>query len=110
MSKVNMPTNGTKITMKNNELEVPDNPIIPFIEGDGIGADIWRSSVRVFDAAVNKAYGDKKKIHWMEIYAGEKANDIYGDNTWLPQETLDVVNDSVMMDLNSGLMLICRDL
>ena len=96
MSKVNMPTSGTKITMKNNELEVPDNPIIPFIEGDGIGADIWRSSVRVFDAAVNKAYGDKKKIHWMEIYAGEKANDIYGDNTWLPQETLDVVNDCLI--------------
>ena len=96
MSKVNMPTNGTKITMKNNELEVPDNPIIPFIEGDGIGADIWRSSVRVFDAAVNKAYGDKKKIHWMEIYAGEKANDIYGENTWLPQETLDVVNDCLI--------------
>ena len=93
MSKVKMPTNGIKIKMENNELKVPDDPIIPFIEGDGIGADIWKSSVRVFDAAVKRAYGDKKKIHWMEIYAGQKANDVYGENTWLPQETLDVVND-----------------
>ena len=93
MSKVKMPTNGIKIKMENNELKVPDSPIIPFIEGDGIGADIWKSAVRVFDAAVKRAYGDKKKIHWMEIYAGQKANDVYGENTWLPQETLDVVND-----------------
>ena len=96
MSKVKIPKDGIKITMNSNKLEVPDNPIIPFIEGDGIGADIWKSSVRVFDAAVNKAYGDKKKIHWMEIYAGEKANDVYGENTWLPQETLDVVSDCLV--------------
>ena len=96
MNKVKMPTNGIKIEMENNELKVPDNPIIPFIEGDGIGADIWKSSVRVFDAAVKKAYGDTKKIHWMEIYAGEKANDVYGENTWLPQETLDVVSDCLI--------------
>ena len=96
MSKIKMPTNGIKIQMKDNELNVPDNPVIPFIEGDGIGADIWKSSVRVFDAAVEKAYGGKKKIHWMEIYAGEKANDVYGANTWLPQETLDVVSDCLI--------------
>ena len=96
MSKVKIPKDGIKITMNSNKLEVPDNPIIPFIEGDGIGADIWKSSVRVFDAAVSKAYGDKKKIHWMEIYAGEKANDVYGENTWLPQETLDVVSDCLV--------------
>ena len=96
MSKVKMPTGGSKIEMKNRELQVPDNPIIPFIEGDGIGADIWKSSVRVFDAAVSKAYNGTKKIHWMEIYAGEKANDIYGENTWLPQETLDVVSDCLV--------------
>ena len=96
MNKVKMPTNGIKIEMENNDLKVPDNPIIPFIEGDGIGADIWKSSVRVFDAAVKKAYGDIKKIHWMEIYAGEKANDVYGENTWLPQETLDVVSDCLI--------------
>ena len=96
MSKVRMPVNGIKIEMKNNELKVPDNPIIPFIEGDGIGSDIWRSSVRVFDAAIKKAYGDNKKIHWMEIYAGEKANDVYGENTWLPQETLDVISDCLV--------------
>ena len=93
MSNVSIPVNGLKIKMEKGNLQVPDNPIIPFIEGDGIGADIWRSSVKVFDAAVKKAYGDKKKIHWMEIYAGEKANDVYGENTWLPQETLDIVND-----------------
>tara|TARA_Y100001970_G_scaffold292331_1_gene433213 strand:- start:918 stop:2165 length:1248 start_codon:yes stop_codon:yes gene_type:complete len=96
MSKVKMPTNGIKIEMQNNKLKVPDNPIIPFIEGDGIGSDIWKSSVRVFDAAVEKAYGNTKKIHWMEIYAGEKANDVYGENTWLPQETLDVVSDCLI--------------
>jgi len=96
MSKVRMPVNGIKIEMKNNELKVPDNPIIPFIEGDGIGSDIWRSSVRVFDAAIKKAYGDNKKIHWMEIYAGEKANDVYGENTWLPQETLDIISDCLV--------------
>ena len=96
MSKIKMPTNGIKIQMKDNQLNVPDNPVIPFIEGDGIGADIWKSSVRVFDVAVEKAYGGKKKIHWMEIYAGEKANDVYGANTWLPQETLDVVSDCLI--------------
>ena len=81
------PKEGGKITVKNGKLTVPDQPIIPFIEGDGIGPDVWRASVRVLDAAVNKAYGGKRRIHWMEVYAGEKANVLTG--TWLPDETLE---------------------
>src|SRR6201996_3548424 len=81
-----VPAGGEKITVDNGKLTVPDNPIIPFIEGDGTGPDIWRASVRVFDAAVQKAYGGKRKIHWMEVYAGEKANKAF--NTWLPDETV----------------------
>jgi len=77
---------GEKITIQNGSLSVPNNPIIPFIEGDGIGPDVWNASRRVLDAAVAKAYGDEKKIHWMEVLAGEKANDITG--SWLPEETL----------------------
>jgi isocitrate dehydrogenase len=80
------PRGGQKITISNGKLQVPDQPIIPFIEGDGTGRDIWAASVRVFDAAVRKAYGSSRKIHWMEIFAGEKANRIY--NTWLPDETV----------------------
>jgi isocitrate dehydrogenase len=76
------PPGGAKITIANGKLHVPDNPIIPFIEGDGTGPDIWRASVRVLDAAVEKAYGGKRKIHWLEVYAGEKANNQFG--TWLP--------------------------
>jgi isocitrate dehydrogenase len=93
MSKVIVPENGKKITMEGGKFIVPDNPIIPFIEGDGIGPDIWAASERVFDAAVEKAYNGKRKIKWMEVYAGEKANDVYGPNTWLPQETLDLINE-----------------
>ena len=78
MSKVNIPTNGEKITMTDGILNVPDNPIIPFIEGDGIGADIWAAAVRVLDAAIEKSYGGNKKIHWMEVFAGEKSNAVYG--------------------------------
>jgi isocitrate dehydrogenase len=84
---VKVPAGGAKITMgPNKKLQVPDNPIIPFIEGDGTGRDIWRASVRVFDAAVEKAYGGKKKIHWMEVYAGEKSSSsiIAGFMTRLP--------------------------
>ena len=92
MNKLRIPEAGQKITMENRMLIVPDHPIIPFIEGDGIGQDIWAAAVRVLDAAVKKAYGDKKKIHWMEVYAGEKANEVYGTDTWLPQETLDCIN------------------
>jgi isocitrate dehydrogenase len=84
---VKVPTGGAKITMgANKQLEVPDNPIIPYIEGDGTGRDIWRASVRVFDAAVEKAYKGKKKIHWMEVYAGEKSFKRY--NSWMHDETV----------------------
>ena len=72
---------------------IPDRPIIPFIEGDGTGADIWKASQRVFDAAVAKAYGGRRKIAWMEIYAGEKSCEIYGKDEWLPEETNEVIRD-----------------
>ena len=94
MNKTIRPSLGSKITLNSDgHLNVPNNPIIPFIEGDGIGPDIWKSSVRVLDAAVEKAYNGKKKISWMEIYAGDKANEVYGDNTWLPNETIDCINE-----------------
>ncbi len=83
---IEVPKSGEKITIQGGELRVPDQPILPFIEGDGTGRDIWRASVRVFNAAVEKAYGGKRKIHWMEVYAGEKAFHKFGD--WLPEETV----------------------
>ena len=84
---IKVPADGAKITMgADAKLQVPDNPIIPYIEGDGTGRDIWRASVRVFDAAVQKAYGGKKKIHWMEVYAGEKSFKQF--NSWLHEETV----------------------
>src|SRR6202521_3947331 len=88
---IQVPAGGAKITISNGKLQVPNHPIIPFIEGDGTGRDIWRASVRVFDAAVEKAYGGKRKIHWMEVFAGEKANKAY--NTWLPDETVTACRD-----------------
>jgi isocitrate dehydrogenase len=84
--QVKVPTGGKKITIKDGRLQVPDQPIIPFVEGDGAGRDIWRASVRVFDAAVQKAYGLKRKIQWMEVYAGEKAFRQF--QAWIPDETL----------------------
>jgi isocitrate dehydrogenase len=81
-----VPAAGARITIKDGKLQVPDNPIVPFIEGDGTGRDIWRASVRVMDAAVEKAYGGKKKIQWMEVFAGQKSFDKLG--TWLPDETV----------------------
>src|SRR5688572_24738887 len=82
------PKSGTAITMSTDlKLQVPNDPIIPFIEGDGTGRDIWRASVRVLDAAVEKAYGGKRKIHWWEVYAGEKAFLTF--KNWLPDETVD---------------------
>jgi len=89
--KLNVPAQGQKITISNGKLNVPDQPIVPFIEGDGTGPDIWRASVRVLDAAVEKAYGGKRKIHWMEVYAGQKSNDLF--NTWLPDETVQACRD-----------------
>ena len=93
VTKVIKPTSGSKIEMINKKLTVPDNPIIPFIEGDGTGPDIWRATRSVLDASVKIAYKGKRKIEWMEVYAGEKANDVYGENTWLPKETLDVIGE-----------------
>ena len=96
MNKVIKPQRGSKIQFVDGVLNVPNDPIIPFIEGDGIGPDIWNATVRVFDAAVEKSYGSSKKIEWMEVYAGEKANDVYGENTWLPKETLDVIDEYII--------------
>ncbi len=83
---VEVPKDGSKIIMARGQLSVPHNPIIPFIEGDGTGRDIWRAAVRVFDAAVTKAYAHKRRVHWYEIFAGEKAYKKFGE--WLPHDTL----------------------
>ncbi|MGB5304644.1 MAG: NADP-dependent isocitrate dehydrogenase [Gammaproteobacteria bacterium] len=92
--KITVPENGQKITVNtDNSLRVPEHPIIPFIEGDGIGVDITPVMRRVVDAAVEAAYPGKRSIVWMEIFAGEKANDVYGADTWLPGETLDAIRD-----------------
>lgn len=91
-SQVNKPTAGNPITLNNDgSLNVPHNPIIPFIEGDGIGVDVTPAMRVVMDAAVKKAYGEKRKIEWLEIYAGEKANKLYGEDVWLPDETLELI-------------------
>ncbi len=84
--QLEMPKHGEKISMQSSGLHVPDHPVIPFIEGDGTGRDIWRASVRVLDAAVEKLYGGKRKIEWFEVYAGEKAFTQFGE--WLPDDTL----------------------
>jgi isocitrate dehydrogenase len=89
--KLEMPKFGEKITIQNGKLNVPNNPIIPFIEGDGTGPDIWRAAVRVLDAAVEKAYNGTKKIAWFEVYAGEKAFNTFGE--WLPEDTLTAVRE-----------------
>jgi len=95
--KIKVPTDGTKITVNaDHSLNVPDHPIIPYIEGDGIGVDVSPVMIKVVDAAVQKAYGGKRKIAWMEVYAGEKATQVYDQDTWLPQETLDAVRDYVV--------------
>ena len=86
-----VPRTGDRITYQNGVLHVPDNPIIPYVEGDGTGADIWRASVRVFDAAVEKAYSGHRKVAWMEVFAGEKAFTQFKD--WLPQETVDAMQE-----------------
>ncbi|KKO15677.1 MULTISPECIES: NADP-dependent isocitrate dehydrogenase [Pseudomonas] len=95
--KIKVPTDGAKITVNaDHSLNVPDNPIIPYIEGDGIGVDVSPVMIKVVDAAVQKAYGGKRRIAWMEVYAGEKATQVYDQDTWLPQETLDAVRDYVV--------------
>ena len=88
---VKVPEGGAKISIQNGKLNVPDNPIIPFVEGDGTGRDIWRASVRVFDSAVEKAYGGKRRIHWMEVYAGEKSFRMF--QSWLPDETIEAFKE-----------------
>ncbi len=94
--KIIVPTTGSKITIENDKIVVPDNPIIPFIEGDGTGPDIWRASQYVFDNAVEKAYKGKRKIEWMEVYAGEKALKVYGENVWLPDETIEAIKEYIV--------------
>ena len=86
-----VPGDGDPVTIRNGRLIVPDNPVIPFIEGDGIGPDIWRATQAVVDASVEKAYGDARKIHWMEIFAGEKANELTGE--WIPEETFEALRE-----------------
>jgi isocitrate dehydrogenase len=94
---IKVPTGGDKITVNADfSLNVSDQPIIPFIEGDGTGIDITPVMIKVVDAAVEKAYAGKKKIHWMEIYAGEKATRVYGPDVWLPEETLQVVKEYIV--------------
>lgn len=92
-SNILIPSSGEKITFDNGKLIVPDNPIIPFIEGDGIGIDVTPPMIKVVNAAVEKSYGQTKKIHWMEVYAGEKATQVYDSETWLPEETLEMFRE-----------------
>src|ERR1700750_3400910 len=94
---VKVPAGGAKITVNPDySINVPDNPIIPYIEGDGTGFDITPVMIKVVDAAVAKAYGGKRKIHWMEIYAGEKSTKVYGPDVWLPEETLSILKEYVV--------------
>jgi isocitrate dehydrogenase len=94
---INVPADGKKITVNSDfTLNVPDNPIIPFIEGDGTGVDITPVMIKVVDAAVDKAYGGKRKISWMEVFAGEKSTKVYGPDVWLPEETLQAVKEYVV--------------
>jgi len=94
---VKVPNSGSKITTNPDfSLNVPDDPIIPFIEGDGIGVDVTPVMQKVIDAAVKTAYGESKKIHWMEIYAGEKSTKVYADDVWMPEETLDILEEYVV--------------
>ena len=92
-NKVKVPASGEKVKIENGKLVVPNEPIVPFIEGDGIGPDIWKATRAVLDASVEKSYGGKKKIQWMEIYAGEKSLEVYGANEWLPEESITAVDE-----------------
>lgn len=94
LTKFDLPTEGEKIVIDNGKLQVPNNPVIPFIEGDGTGRDIWRASKRVLDAAVEKAYNGEKKIAWYEVFAGEKAFNTYGE--WLPADTLNAIREYIV--------------
>lgn len=92
-NKVIIPESGSKITVNDGKLTVPNNPIIPYIEGDGIGIDVTPTMIKVVDAAVQKAYANDRTIHWMEVYAGEKATEMYDSETWLPDETLEMFKE-----------------
>ncbi|PVZ71496.1 NADP-dependent isocitrate dehydrogenase [Pelagibaculum spongiae] len=95
--KIKAPASGDKITVNSDlSLNIPNNPIIPFIEGDGIGVDVTPPMLKVVDAAVEKAYGGSRKISWMEVYAGEKSTQVYGQDVWLPEETLGAIRDYVV--------------
>ena len=94
--KIKVPKKGSKITFENGKINIPDNPIIPFIEGDGIGVDITPPMINVVNEAVKIAYKDKKKIEWMEVYCGEKATQVYSKDTWLPDETIDALKEFVV--------------
>lgn len=95
--QIQVPDEGEKIFIdRGGNLRIPDEPIVCFIEGDGTGVDIWAASKPVLDAAVEKAYGGQRRIVWMEVYAGEKANEVYGEQIWLPQETLDAIDEYVI--------------
>jgi isocitrate dehydrogenase len=92
--KISPPKRGSKITVaKNGQLQVPDDPVVPYLMGDGMGPEIWKACQRVFDAAVDQCYGNAKRIEWMEIYAGEKGNELYGPNNWLPEDTIRCIQE-----------------
>ena len=93
---IKIPENGSKISIENGVLTVPDNPIIPFIEGDGIGVDITPAMIDVVNNAVDKAYEGAKKIEWMEVYCGEKSTNVYSKDTWLPDETIEALKEYVV--------------
>ena len=88
---ISVPANGTRITYANGKFSIPDNPVIPYIEGDGTGRDIWRASHRVFDAGVEKAYKGKRKVAWYEVIAGEKAFKQFSN--WLPDDTIEAIRE-----------------
>ncbi|MGH8453042.1 MAG: isocitrate/isopropylmalate family dehydrogenase, partial [Nevskiales bacterium] len=92
---IRLPTGGQKITIKDGKLVVPDQPILGYVEGDGIGPDITKACLRVWDAAVEKAYGGKRKIHWCEFYLGEKASTLY-DGNYYPEESLELIKDIIV--------------
>jgi isocitrate dehydrogenase len=94
--KLTPPSAGHPITIVGGKLVVPDDPILPYIEGDGTGRDIWRASRKVFDAAVKKVYGGKRRIEWFEVYAGEKATKVYGEGVWLPEDTLTAIKQYIV--------------
>ena len=93
---IKIPEEGSKITLENGSLNVPDNPIIPYIEGDGIGIDITPAMIDVVDSAVENAYGGSKKISWMEVYCGEKSTKVYDADTWLPDETIEALKEYIV--------------